>query len=112
MGTNAAKEPEVIVRANRIIVILDKFIGEGNLYSQKVKTIRDEFLSIADACASSKTATCTVEVTKVVLHLIGSRTTKDITLSNDTLKELFMIYERKLNEACAVAEKVYAKLSA
>lgn len=102
---------ELTKRANTIITILNQIIGEGNKFSKRVKEIRDDYETIKSAVDTKSKATCTVEITKVTLHLFGSVNTHDIDISLEALNELANIYESKLIEACACAENVYHRLT-
>lgn len=104
-------EPAILTRAKKMESILNKYIGADNRYSQKIRTLINEYESIAMTIVHNSTALCKVETTKVTMHLFGKVVVNEIELSVDTLRELMRLYEAKLQLACADAEKIYNKLS-
>lgn len=110
-NTNTKTEPAIITRAKKLEFILNKYIGAENRYSKRIREIINEYENIAMAIVSNSNGLCKIEVTKVTLYLFGSKSTNEIELNVETLKEILRLYEAKLQLACADAEKIYNKLS-
>lgn len=110
-ATNTKNEPAIITRAKKLEFILNKYIGNDNRYSKRIREIINEYENIATAIVTNSKGLCKIEITKVNLYLFGSKYTNEIELSVETLKEILRLYEAKLQLACADAEKIYNKLS-